>query len=159
MTLAEVIARPIKGYIDRSLRALADRIKDLELRPAPRDGLPGAPGVPGRDATAEMIAAAVEKHLVANPIAPGRDGASGQDGKDGATGAKGERGMAGKDGRDGAPGPQGERGVAGKDGRDGSQIEIGASEAANLSAALLGRLRVRELVIDGQPLRVLVPDD
>lgn len=105
----EIGFQQVKSYIDGALDRLVDRLDALERRAPERgeagkdgrdgaDGRDGKDGVDGRDAepvSDEQIAAAVERYLIANPPAAGKDGADGKDGE------KGETGNDGKDGADG----------------------------------------------------------
>jgi integrin beta 3 len=125
MDMAQRAIEAVRGYIERQLGPISQRLAALEAR-GPEKGAEGNPGRDGED---------------------GRDGKDGRDGVPGPAGPKGEPGIAGergekgdpgrdgKDGRDGVPGPagpKGEPGIAGergdkgdpgrdsKDGRDGS---------------------------------------
>lgn len=86
----EVVAT-VKGYVDKAVSALTERIDALEKR-EPLKGEKGLDGERGADGAA------------------GKDGTNGIDGKDGAPGLPGADGMAGD---------QGEKGVDGIDGKDG----------------------------------------
>jgi len=124
---------------------------DGEAGPPGAPGLPGErgePGVPAQPITEAEISEAVARYLVANPPAPGRDGADGKDGADGRDGLDGPSldevaalvrqsvatippprdGVDGKDGAPGADGKDGRDGTPGTDGmpgRDGERGEQG----------------------------------
>jgi integrin beta 3 len=140
---ADSILCEFKGYLQRSLAPVMDRIKALDERisaiPAGPKGEPGERGEPGekgldgKDADesviAEKVSVAVSKAVESIPAPKdGRDGEPGKDGKDGAAGKdgeKGERGERGEPGPQGDPGIQGEKGIDGKDGAPGkSAYEI-----------------------------------
>jgi integrin beta 3 len=99
----------VKGYVDRSLIKIVERIAKLEaIKPEK-----GEPGEKGND---------------------GRDGIDGKNGERGERGEKGEQGPPGRDGRDGLqglPGEKGKDGVNGKDGRDGFGLEDFSIETAD----------------------------
>lgn len=188
MKFVESLARAIRGYLDRSLEPLANRVADLEGQEPPaagRDGANGQDGRPGRDG---IDGRAIVKvwidddgilrgvfsdgaetefgHVVGDQGPQGNQGIIGPSGErgpiglGGAKGDKGERGLKGDQGERGLKGDQGERGILGprgEAGRDGLQnIEIGGSEAAGLTTRNISTIALRELVIDGQHLRVLV---
>jgi hypothetical protein len=108
--------------------------------PAGERGEKGEPGADAPAVTEEQLAAAVARHLAANPPAAGRDGKDGAEGPPGPVGERGEKGepgrdgIDGKDGRDGIEGPQGvpgdrgEKGLDGKDGADGKD-GVGLADA------------------------------
>lgn len=85
----------VRGYVERSVRSLADRIAAIEAR-QPARGEKGETGERGP---------AGER---------GAEGAPGRDGRDG------QPGIPGRDGEKGVPGTDGRDGIDGKDGRDGA---------------------------------------
>lgn len=152
--LADQVFDAVKGWLQRNVSPLMERIKALEDR-APiagpqgekgdpgrdgvdgKDGLPGErgekgdPGRDGKDADPDVIKSAVETAVAAIPRpADGLPGADGKDGRDG---------IDGRDGKDINPDvvkatieaivatiPRPADGINGKDGRDGIDGKDGA---------------------------------
>lgn len=110
--MAADVLSAVKGFVERSLRPLSDRVSELEKRapiqgPMGEKGLQGDRGIDG---------------------APGKDGAPGRDGEKGADGERGPIGLPGPKGDTGERGPEGIKGaegIAGRDGRDGKDGERG----------------------------------
>lgn len=154
--LAKLFAKRVKSAIDKALITINERIdgfqsrlKMLEDREPPKDGIDGAnateeqvreavaaylaanppaPGLDGAPASAEMVQEAVAEHLRANPPINGKDGKDAEPISDEMIGKAVagylsihpiRDGLAGRDGRDGKDGKDGEKGADGKDGVDG----------------------------------------
>lgn len=159
--MASDVLYAVKGFVERSLKPLADRISDLEKRapiPGPRgekgiDGAPGARGEKGEDGLRG------ERGIDGIPGRDGKDGAPGERGPVGEKGIQGERGPEGakgldgpagrdgRDGKDGAPGrdgdrgPKGDKGEKGEPGRDG----IDGQNGKDFDPELI-RLRAAEIL-------------
>lgn len=106
--LADEVFVACKDWLQRNLQPLAERLKSLEDRPAPKDGAPGLPGEAGPQGEV-------------GPAGP--RGERGEKGETGAQGERGEAGLAGSKGEPGDQGPagaQGEKGIAGERGEDGA---------------------------------------
>jgi hypothetical protein len=91
----------------------------VRMIPAPKDGVPGKQGDPGKDAPpvdkAEIVAEVLRQIPPAVNGIDGKDGQPGRDGVDGRDGIHGRDGIDGKDGRDG---------MDGKDGSDGKDAVL-----------------------------------
>lgn len=134
---ARSITTTVKGYVDRALSPIAERLARLEARapergekgeagPRGEQGVAGADGVGATDALIDRDGALVltfsdgrSKNLGVIVGRDGADGARGERGERGADGPQGERGATGEAGARGADGPEGKQGPAGKDGVDG----------------------------------------
>lgn len=169
------------AYIDDAGRLCLSLTDGSELtlsRVTGRDGSDGAPGVsikgdagdPGADGVGIADLAIADGNLVIS-LTDGRSidlgrvvGKQGERGPAGLQGVRGETGPAGKDGATGPRGPAGPMGpvgptgAVGQDGEPGAIIELGDSTHANLTARDIGKLRVREVVIDGLSVRFLALD-
>lgn len=79
-------------------------------------------------------------------------GPIGKNGKDGLS-IKGSEGLRGEIGPMGLQGPMG---MPGRDGKDANEIEMGGMFAAELNVGNLSKIKMRELMVDGNVVRVLV---
>ena len=100
--LADIVKAELKAR-DDLIAALSERVKSLESRPAPRDGVDGKDGERGEKGDPGDVTVinldAIEARIKAIEERPAP-----RDGRDGQPGPKGDPGERGYDGRDGADG-------------------------------------------------------
>lgn len=134
--LADQVLATMKGWMQRNVQPLFDRVKALEDRPLvvgekgdPGErGADGAPGLAGKDGRDGIDGKDGAPGADGEPGATGPAGPQGERGEKGEKGDPGERGEPGPQGpagEPGGPGPAGEKGADGIDGRDGREGEPG----------------------------------
>lgn len=129
--LMEGMAPVVRGFVDKALAPVAERLADIEKRlaDAPLASQKDIATLAAQGNDLQGMILTVENALAARiaelpkpptaeevaalipPPEPGKDGEPGPAGKDGADGKDGHDGEDGIDGADGAPGPQGKDGV------------------------------------------------
>lgn len=106
--VAKQLAEQVKTALserDRTIADLTARLKSLEDRPAPRDGVDGKDGAKGeKGEPGDAVSALAEVQELSNRVKSLEDRPPPRDGRDGQQGQKGDTGERGYDGRDGNDG-------------------------------------------------------
>jgi len=102
--LADIVKSALKER-DETIASLSARLKDLEARPAPKDGKDGVDGKDGQKGDPGDATAAIEQvSELAARVKSLEERPAPRDGRDGIQGQKGDTGERGYDGRDGVDG-------------------------------------------------------